>query len=141
MEDLAAAEGRVASGSKMFGNRDRLREPGLGTPFLAVVVDAGGGRSDAGHHGDPRWIAGGRGAVGIGEQHATGGQAINVGSVNTFSSPHAVDPVIQIIDRDEKDIGPPRGLGKDPGIADECQGEEEDSFHLEFTQRVSEHRV
>ena len=78
---------------------------------------------------------------GVGEQHPTGGETINVGSVNAFSSPHAVDPVIQIIDRDEKDIGPPRGLGKDPGIADECQGEDEDSFHLELTQRVSEHRV
>ena len=79
--------------------------------------------------------------MGVGEQHPTGGETINVGSVNAFSSPHAVDPVIQIIDRDEEDVGSPRGLGEDPGIENECQGEDKESFHLEFTQRVSEHRV
>ena len=49
--------------------------------------------------------------MGVGEQGAAGGETIEVRRVNSFASPHAVDPVVEVVHRDEKHVGPMRRLG------------------------------
>jgi len=49
----------------------------------------------------------------VGEQHAAGRQAIHVWSLCLRMSSHATDPVIEIIDGDEKDVGFLQRIGSD----------------------------
>ena len=48
--------------------------------------------------------------MGVGKQHAAGGEPIKIRSVNALSAAHAVDPVIQVIDGDEEHI---RAFGRE----------------------------
>ena len=43
--------------------------------------------------------------MGVGEEHARGGQPIEVGRASLRMAAKATDPVVQIIDGDEEDVG------------------------------------
>jgi hypothetical protein len=43
--------------------------------------------------------------MGVGEQHPARGQAIEVGRLGVRMSTQAADPIVQVIDGDEQDIG------------------------------------
>ena len=51
--------------------------------------------------------------MGIGEQDPAGGQAIHVGSFGLRVSSETANPVVEIIDRDEKDVGFLQRIGSD----------------------------
>src|SRR5262245_54858131 len=52
-------------------------------------------------------MAGGRGAVGVGEERPAGEQALEVWRANSGSA--SDHPVVEIVNRDEKDVGPTGG--------------------------------
>ena len=49
----------------------------------------------------------------VGEQHTAGRQAIHVWSFRLRVPPHAADPIVEIIDGDEKDVGFLQRIGSD----------------------------
>ena len=73
--------------------------------FLAIAVEAGAVRRDAGHDGTAGRIAGRGGAMSVGEELSAGGEAIEIGRDALFVSPHAADPVIEVVHGDEEDVG------------------------------------
>ena len=61
--------------------------------------------------------------MGVGKQHAAGGEPIKIRSVNALSAAHTVDPVIQVINGDEQHVGPAWRLGAGGSDTREQQGE------------------
>ena len=43
--------------------------------------------------------------MGVGEEHARGGQTIEVGCASLRMAAEATDPIVQIINGDEEDVG------------------------------------
>lgn len=82
-------------------------------------INAGGFGRDSAEEAGPRGVAHRGLAMGIGEENAAGREAINVGCLDLGMASHAADPVVEIIDCDEEDIGPFDGLGQ------ECEGQED----------------
>ena len=105
MKNLPASDRPVALGPEMLGERDGIGQPRTAPPVLSVVVDSRGGRSHPGHDRHPGRVAGGSRAVGVGEQGATSRQAVEVRGMDSFSSSHAIDPVIQVVHRNEQHVG------------------------------------
>ena len=62
-----------------------------------------GTKSD--HETGTRRVAEGRLAVGVGHDRAAAGELIDMGSLHHRVRIHAADPVVLVIDRDEKDVG------------------------------------
>ena len=77
---------------------------------LHVFVKARAVRGDSRHDGGATWSAGGSRAVGVGEENGLRGEALKVGSEALRMASKRTDPVVQVIDRDEEDVGSVRGL-------------------------------
>ena len=128
--DLAGPADIVAVGSKVFVQRGKLGD--VLPPVDAVAIDTRRARPLAGHEGGARRIADGRGAVGVGEGDAAGREAVEVGRFDLLLT-QIVNPVVQIVDRDEEDVGLARLLsGRRCWKREEQQeqgGDWRDDFH------------
>ncbi len=102
VENLAAAEHAITIGAKVLWERHHI-----GNEFakaMLVAIDAGGGWPQARDQRDPRRIAEGRGAVGMGEEHAAFGEAIDVRCAGLRMNAERADPTVHIINGDEEDV-------------------------------------
>ena len=75
-----------------------------------VVVAAGDAGSDSGPDGRARRVADGRAGVGVGEGHAHGRDAVEIGSEGLLVALGRVlvkisHPVVQVVDGDHEDVG------------------------------------
>lgn len=93
--------------------------------FLCVLIEAGLVRRSSAHDGGAGGIARGCGAVGVAEKDAAFGETIQVGREGLRMSAHATDPVIEIVQGDEKDVG---FLGRERGAESEEQRAESDEW-------------
>ena len=84
----------------MLGNQFGVREDF--PHFLSIVVQTGLVWSDTRHDRGPGWVASRCRAVCVGEQHTARCKTINVGSQCLGVSLQATDPVVEVIDRNEK---------------------------------------
>ena len=66
--------------------------------------------------------------MGVGKEHAPLGEAVEVGGGSLSMAPEATDPVIQVVDREQKDIGLALGFSKKSSRGK--TGENEAGFHL-----------
>ena len=70
--------------------------------------------------------------MGVGKEYAAGGEAIKVRGDRLRMSAQATDPVIEIVDRDEQDVGSVRRQLGGGGEAGREKGEgSEEGFHGE----------
>ena len=72
---------------------------------MLVFVEAGEVRGDAGKDGSAAGAAGRCGAVGVGEEDGLGGEALEVRSEGLGVTTEGTDPVVEVIDGDEEDVG------------------------------------
>ena len=106
MVDLACPHRRVAVISEVSWQRHQVFQFRCRRELLLDHVDTvppgirPGQQTGAGGHANRRL------AMGIGEQHASARQAVNVRRLDLRMSVEASHPIIQIVDGDEKDIGP-----------------------------------
>ena len=107
MKDLACGQGPVAMGCKVVGQADvGFQELRFLGDMIMVVVKPGRGRPTPPQQTDPRGVAHGALAMGVGEEHPTGREAVNVRSLRLRVSVEAPHPVVEVVDCDEEDIGP-----------------------------------
>jgi hypothetical protein len=98
-------------------------------PPLLVVIDACGGGQEAAEDGDAAGTTDRGGTVGVCERGAAGSKAIEVWGVNLAGiAAEVADPVVEIVDGEEEDVG---GLGgsKVPEARGEEQGKGQQAFH------------
>jgi len=69
-------------------------------------------------------VAGGGGAVGVGEEDATFGEGVDVRGLHLGMALQAPDPIVEIVDGDEEDVG--LGDRMTPGHRDRSKREEKD---------------
>ncbi len=107
MVDLARAGGVVTMLPEMKRNGAQVREIWL--PPLLVVVEAGGGGEETAQDGGPAGAAYCRGTVGVGKGGAAGGESIEIRGMHLAWAPaQKTDPVVEIIDGQEEDVGTDR---------------------------------
>ena len=104
MPEFPLAEGFVA-GILELGDERLLRFDGFFVG-LAVVIDSGGARTLAAEKGGPGGIADRGGAMGVGEGDAHFGKTVDVGSLGLGVAAEVANPVVEVIDGDEEDVGP-----------------------------------
>ena len=104
VEDLPGAPRPVPVVGEVPGKRHRIGHDL--TPPLVVGIHSRSGGVLSGQERGPRRVAGGRGGVGAGEEHALAGQTRKVGGARLRMSAERLDPVVQVVDRDEEDVGP-----------------------------------
>ena len=68
------------------------------------AVDAGSGRSQAGHQARAGGVAKGRLAVSVGEGRSAIRQSVHVGCLDLRMSLQRSDPVVEVVDRDEQNV-------------------------------------
>ncbi len=103
VEDFARSSGMVAVVGKVTGEQGCVGQDL--THLLPVVVEARLVRGATAHDGRAARVAGGGGAVGVVEEDAAGGQAGQVGCDGLRMPAHGLDPVVEVIERDEEDVG------------------------------------
>lgn len=87
VEKFARADGAVAVVTEMLAEDDGIfQRGGLFAPTRAVgpeevAIEAGGGGMHAGQDGDARGVAGGRGAVGVGEGDGAPRETVEIRSL------------------------------------------------------------
>ena len=103
MQHLARTGGPVPGAGEGLG-----QQLCLGQNFahaLVVGIQPGTMRRLAGEDCRARWITRRCRAMGVGEEHARSGQTIEVGCASLRVTAEATDPVVQIINGDEEDVG------------------------------------
>lgn len=105
VEDFSGPHGPVAVIVEMLGQVDAGVEGGGGLELMAVVVDAGGGGQDAGENGGTCGVAGGCGAVGVGEEHGLGSEAVEVGGFGVGDAVEEDEVVVHVVEDEEQDVG------------------------------------
>lgn len=113
VEDFAGGEGAVSVVAKVFGDGDRVFDEGGGAHVLFHVVDAVGEGVGPGEEAGAGGLADGGLAMGVGEIDAALGEAVHVGGLGLGMALEAGDPVAEVIDGDEQEIG--RGMVCDGG--------------------------
>ena len=73
--------------------------------LVQIVIQAGAPRRLAGKDRRARRVARSRGGVCVAEKHPAGGEPVNVRCFRLWVPAEAADPVVQIVHRDEEDIG------------------------------------
>ena len=103
VKNLSSSDGTIAMVSEMLWQGHHIRK--IWIPPMSVVIQAGGGRSQSRHDGRTGRSAFRRRAMGVGEQNAATGQAVDIGRVNrSLIAAQTVDPVLHVIDREKQDI-------------------------------------
>lgn len=111
VEDFAADEGAVA------GVVEELRPGAEGAEFFQVAergteaVDAGAGGTEAEEETGAAGIAERCLAVGVGEGGPLAGELIDVGRFGEGMTAERTDPVVEVIDADDEDVGTRGGIG------------------------------
>ena len=100
-------------------------------PFAVVGPDARLRSHLAAENCCSRWIACGGCTVGIGEDNAAFGQAIHIRRQCLWVASEKTDPVIEVVDGYEQDIGAPRLIVR-VGMrnCDNCGGQADDGQEL-----------
>lgn len=104
VQHLARARTPVAMPRKITRQQLRLRQHLA--QLLLVAVQPRAMRRQAAEDRAARGIARGRRAVGVAKQHPAGGQAVEVRRQRLRMPAEAADPVAQIVERDEENVGP-----------------------------------
>ena len=117
MEDLAGSGGEVALGGEMLWQGDVILERRHRADARLERVDPGGGGPQARQQARARRVAQRGLAMGVGEERPAPCQAVDVRRLGLRMSAQASDPIVQVIDRDEQDVGPALGgqAGRDLG--------------------------
>ena len=123
VEEFSGAEGAVAGLLEMLGQQHQVG-PRRADGRPVVGEHAGLEGLEAAEHRGPRGIAERGGAVGVGEGDPTPGEAVEVGRLDLRMAPQRPDPVIEVVDRDEEDIGG-RGPGRRGGVGITGDGQQE----------------
>ena len=105
VEQLAGAEGCVAGILEMPGQRTNVLEDFHGAPVRLVHVNAGRRGTQAGHQSRPGRIAQDGGRMRVGKHHAPLGEAVHVGCNRLRMPVERSDPVVQVVDGNEEDVG------------------------------------
>ena len=126
VEQLADTPHAVSGSGEGFRNRDgRLRHRRIAKSRVEEV-QPGRRRQPRHHEARPRGLADGSLTVGVTKIHATGGQSIDVRRACLWMAGQAADPIIQVVDTDQHDIGG-SGLNRrpaEPNAADRDDGEQ-----------------
>ena len=123
--DLAGDGGVVAGFFEGLGEGGEVVEGGDVAEPGGEAVNAGAGVAATGHDGGARGEADGGLAVGVGEEGAPLGEGVDVRCPGLGMSAEAADPVVEVVDGDEDDVGFfCGGAGEKEGEA-----EEEDADH------------
>ena len=103
MENLSAADRTVAVIAKVLREHDRFFQDRRLTK--QVAIDARFDWMNTGHHRYPRRVTGRSRTMGIGKGDRSLRQAIEVRRLHAGMIIQRRDVVVQIIDRDEEDVG------------------------------------
>jgi hypothetical protein len=104
------------------GRQGQFRSDGR-APVIAVVIDAGGRGPESGHQCGAGGIANGSGAVAACETRSASGESINIWGDRLFVSAQVTDPVVQVVDGDEQDVGLRRELVREGGAVQDGESE------------------
>ena len=103
MKELSGSHDVIAMADKQFGHRFHIRQSSRVVRIIGVNASRPGTSSR--HDGGSRRPAHGCRAMSFGEEDSAPSQRIHMRSLYLWVSVKATDPVIQIVDRDEQDIG------------------------------------
>ena len=81
------------------------------TKPVQIAVDAGRRWTEPRHDRSARWAAQWSGTMGLFKENALLCERINVRRLRLGMSSEAADPIVQIVDSDEQDVGPIDGVG------------------------------
>ena len=104
--NLAAPEHMVAVGLEVRRECHRILQHRRQMVRLVQFIHTGGGRQNAGQQAHAGRIADRRLAMGVAEQHAAPGQAIDVRRAHLRVAAEAAHPVVQVVNRDEQHVRP-----------------------------------
>ncbi len=102
---FSASDGGVAVGHEVLRDGHCVFENGGFSPGLRVVIDARGRGEDSGHKACSRGVAGRGRAMGVCEEDAPCSEAVEIRGLDIGMAAQAADPVVQIVDCHEQDVG------------------------------------
>ena len=108
VEDLAGRQGPIALRGEVLRQRDHVAQGRRGAEPDVERVDPGGRGTQPGQEAGARRVAQGRLAVGVGKQRPAPRQPVHVGCLDLRVPLQAADPVVQVVDAEEQDVGPRR---------------------------------
>ena len=105
MKNFSRAQCAIPIIAKIPGDRRQVGQVFVVEPTGIVFVNARAGRAQAQHQRGSRRIADSGDRVGVGKHHAASGKCVDIRGLCLGMPPEDTDPVVQVVDRDEQDIG------------------------------------